>query len=140
MLVTHYQRLLNYIVPDYVHVMDGGRIIKTGGKELALELEHTRLRLGRAKSTRPRGRCVTTDDRRRSRDLEQSARRLMAQLDRWRSSPAVAWLKALRAEAVERVGVLTVPTTRDEEWRFTDISALNRDVVSSGCARRRSLR
>jgi Fe-S cluster assembly ATP-binding protein len=38
-LVTHYQRLLNYIVPDYVHVMDGGRIIKTGGKTLALELE-----------------------------------------------------------------------------------------------------
>jgi Fe-S cluster assembly ATP-binding protein len=38
-LVTHYQRLLNYIVPDYVHVMDQGRIIKTGGKELALELE-----------------------------------------------------------------------------------------------------
>ena len=38
-LVTHYQRLLNYIVPDYVHVMEGGRIIKTGGKELALELE-----------------------------------------------------------------------------------------------------
>jgi Fe-S cluster assembly ATP-binding protein len=39
-LVTHYQRLLNYIVPDYVHVMQGGRIIKTGGKELALELEN----------------------------------------------------------------------------------------------------
>jgi len=39
-LVTHYQRLLNYIVPDYVHVMEGGRIIKTGGKELALELEN----------------------------------------------------------------------------------------------------
>ena len=38
-LVTHYQRLLNYIVPDYVHVMEAGRIIKTGGKELALELE-----------------------------------------------------------------------------------------------------
>ncbi len=38
-LVTHYQRLLNYIVPDFVHVMDAGRIIKTGGKELALELE-----------------------------------------------------------------------------------------------------
>jgi Fe-S cluster assembly ATP-binding protein len=38
-LVTHYQRLLNYIVPDYVHVMEGGRIIKTGGKDLALELE-----------------------------------------------------------------------------------------------------
>ena len=38
-LVTHYQRLLNYIVPDYVHVMEGGRLVKTGGKELALELE-----------------------------------------------------------------------------------------------------
>jgi len=38
-LVTHYQRMLNYVVPDYVHVMDGGRIIKTGGKDLALELE-----------------------------------------------------------------------------------------------------
>jgi len=38
-LVTHYQRLLNDVVPDYVHVIDDGRIIKTGGKELALELE-----------------------------------------------------------------------------------------------------
>jgi len=38
-LVTHYQRLLNYIVPDYVHVMEGGKIIKTGGKALAEELE-----------------------------------------------------------------------------------------------------
>lgn len=38
-LVTHYQRLLDYIVPDYVHVMESGRIIKTGGKELALALE-----------------------------------------------------------------------------------------------------
>jgi Fe-S cluster assembly ATP-binding protein len=38
-MVTHYQRLLNYIVPDYVHVMDGGRIVRTGGKELAIELE-----------------------------------------------------------------------------------------------------
>ncbi len=38
-IVTHYQRLLNYIVPDYVHVLSGGRIVKSGGKELALELE-----------------------------------------------------------------------------------------------------
>ncbi|MGH9488239.1 MAG: Fe-S cluster assembly ATPase SufC [Terriglobales bacterium] len=38
-LVTHYQRLLNYIVPDQVHVLSAGRIVKTGGKELALELE-----------------------------------------------------------------------------------------------------
>ena len=38
-LVTHYQRLLNYIEPDYVHVMEAGRIVKTGPKSLALELE-----------------------------------------------------------------------------------------------------
>ena len=38
-LVTHYQRLLDYIVPDYVHVLAGGRIVKSGGPELALELE-----------------------------------------------------------------------------------------------------
>lgn len=38
-VVTHYQRLLNYIVPDQVHVLAGGRIVRSGGKELALELE-----------------------------------------------------------------------------------------------------
>src|SRR5665213_3979359 len=38
-LVTHYQRLLDYIVPDFVHVLAGGRIVKSGGPELALELE-----------------------------------------------------------------------------------------------------
>ena len=39
LMVTHYQRLLNHIVPDHVHVLAGGRIIKSGGRELALELE-----------------------------------------------------------------------------------------------------
>ncbi len=38
-VVTHYQRLLNYIVPDFVHVLMGGRIVRSGGRELALELE-----------------------------------------------------------------------------------------------------
>jgi Fe-S cluster assembly ATP-binding protein len=38
-VVTHYQRLLDYIIPDFVHVLSGGRIVKSGGKELALELE-----------------------------------------------------------------------------------------------------
>jgi Fe-S cluster assembly ATP-binding protein len=41
LLITHYQRLLNYIEPDYIHVLAGGKIVKTGGKELALELEET---------------------------------------------------------------------------------------------------
>jgi Fe-S cluster assembly ATP-binding protein len=38
-IVTHYQRLLDYIVPDFVHVLSGGRIVRSGGKDLALELE-----------------------------------------------------------------------------------------------------
>ena len=38
-LITHYQRLLEYIVPDFVHVLHDGKIVKSGGKELALELE-----------------------------------------------------------------------------------------------------
>jgi Fe-S cluster assembly ATP-binding protein len=38
-VITHYQRLLDYIVPDFVHVLYKGRIVKSGGKELALELE-----------------------------------------------------------------------------------------------------
>ena len=40
-VVTHYQRLLNYIVPDFVHVLSDGRIVKSGGKELALQLEES---------------------------------------------------------------------------------------------------
>jgi len=40
-VVTHYQRLLNYIVPDYVHVLANGRIVKSGDKQLALELDQS---------------------------------------------------------------------------------------------------
>jgi len=39
LIITHYQRLLDYIVPDFVHVLADGKIVKSGGKELALELE-----------------------------------------------------------------------------------------------------
>ena len=39
LVITHYQRLLDYIVPDFVHVLYNGRIVKSGGKELAFELE-----------------------------------------------------------------------------------------------------
>ena len=48
-VVTHYQRLLDYIVPDFVHVLSDGRIVKSGGKELALELEAQGLRLDRSR-------------------------------------------------------------------------------------------
>jgi Fe-S cluster assembly ATP-binding protein len=41
LVITHYQRLLNYIVPDFVHILSQGKIVKSGGKELALEVEAT---------------------------------------------------------------------------------------------------
>ena len=41
LVITHYQRLLNYIVPDFVHIMVDGRIVKTGDKNLALHVEET---------------------------------------------------------------------------------------------------
>ena len=47
LVITHYQRLLDYIVPDIVHVMVDGRIVRSGEKDLALKLEARRLRLGR---------------------------------------------------------------------------------------------
>jgi Fe-S cluster assembly ATP-binding protein len=40
LLITHYQRLLNYITPDFVHVLAKGRIVTSGGRDLALQLEH----------------------------------------------------------------------------------------------------
>ena len=44
-VITHYQRLLDYIVPDFVHVLHDGKIVKSGGKNLALELRSKRIRL-----------------------------------------------------------------------------------------------
>ena len=60
-VVTHYQRLLDYIVPDYVHVLSDGRIVKSGGKELALELEAEGLRLDR-RDRRAAGGSTDRDD------------------------------------------------------------------------------
>ncbi len=121
-LVTHYQRLLNYIVPDYVHVMDAGRIVKTGGKELALELETRGYDWVGAEHED----CREGDRMSATRTLAAGyLESLLAGQPRLPASP-LAWLNELRAEAVDRVGVLTVPTIRDEEWRFTDLSPLTK--------------
>ena len=61
LVITHYQRLLNYIKPDFVHVLVNGRIVREGGPELALELEKHRLRRSskRRRKTRPRRRDIS---------------------------------------------------------------------------------
>ncbi|HYK24401.1 MAG TPA: Fe-S cluster assembly ATPase SufC [Candidatus Acidoferrum sp.] len=53
LLITHYQRLLNYIIPDHVHVMVAGRIVRSGGKELALELEERGYDWAREEASEP---------------------------------------------------------------------------------------
>jgi Fe-S cluster assembly ATP-binding protein len=53
LVITHYQRLLDYIVPDFVHVLAGGKIIRSGGKELAAELDERGYELGDAQSSAP---------------------------------------------------------------------------------------
>src|SRR5690606_21190774 len=119
-LVTHYQRLLNYIVPDYVHVMEEGQIIKTGGRELALELE-------------ARGYDWVLAEYERAHAAAGGVLRI-ALLCPFLGTllgehPGVAdagWLGRLRSDALERANALSVPPPRDEEWRFTDLSPLVR--------------
>jgi Fe-S cluster assembly ATP-binding protein len=61
LVVTHYQRLLNYIVPDFVHVLSQGRIVREGGKELALELEQKGYDWLKASNSGPNGLGVTAN-------------------------------------------------------------------------------
>ena len=98
-VITHYQRLLDYIVPDVVHVLSKGRIVKTGGKELALELEATRLR--RNTRTRRRERC---DERRGPPDQDCGRDRAGERISRTakRALPGAAAVAALREAAFRR--------------------------------------
>ena len=123
-VVTHYQRLLNYIVPDFVHVLSEGRIVKSGGKELALELEESGYAgLGfstrRRRSARYDGRFGT--DRRLARGVHDSC-------------PESPWLQELREAAFERFPELGFPTTHDEEWRFTNVAPIARTSFRAGSA------
>ena len=98
-LVTHYQRLLDYIVPDQVHVLSGGRILKSGDKSLAQELERRGYdwvqespgRMSRAQSSVPQSAAL---------------RSFEAQ---WRTRPADS-LSPLREQAMQRFLKLGLPT------------------------------
>ena len=99
LLITHYQRLLNYIKPDYVHVLAEGRIVKSGRKELALQLEEEGLRpdpsSGRPGRERPRPRPAGAEGpgsrpRVGSRARARGGRPLGGRRPRWRSRPPPA--------------------------------------------------
>ena len=132
-VITHYQRLLNYIVPDVVHVMAKGRVVKTGGKELALELEAK----GYAQYS---GRGGVSDERGSARHQDRGragARRRLCGGARQRC-PARA-VAALRDDAFKRFDARGLPHRRVEEWKYTDLRALMRDAKPlAGPARRQA--
>ena len=102
-VVTHYQRLLNYIVPDFVHVLSDGRIVKSGGKELALELEAEGLRLDRGRRA---GAGVGGTDH-----MAQVAEKLQPWLASLEERPrgGSRWLQDLRDHAASRFAALGFP-------------------------------
>ena len=100
-VVTHYQRLLDYIVPDFVHVLSDGRIVKSGGKELALELEEKGY--GWIEAAEPASRCTAdaSDSDDPGRRTERSARSstLRCELRALVSRPRSALSSAVAARA-----------------------------------------
>ena len=131
LVITHYQRLLDHIVPDVVHVMSRGRIVKTGGKELALELEAEGLR-----AISPRRR----NERRNPPDQDGGRAGLARYLCRRarRSCRARATVAALREAAFKVFEQQGLPHRRIEEWKYTDLRAVMRDAkplaAAAGCA------
>ena len=121
-VVTHYQRLLNYIVPDYVHVLVDGAIVHSGGKELALELEEKGY--GWLEKEPPPARAEAErnhhgSDRPGKRPVQRQPRGFE---EKRPGEPG--WLVKLRREAFERFSSLGFPTTRNEEWKYTSVAPI----------------
>ncbi len=106
-LVTHYQRLLDYVVPDQVHVLSGGRIVKSGDKSLAQELERRGYDWVHGSPSRMSARAC------------RSFRGAMACAHRRMRCSRIASNR--RCSAFSKLGL---PTTRDETWRYTNLRSL----------------
>ncbi len=105
LVITHYQRLLDYIVPDYVHVLADGKIIKSGDKQLALELEET-------------GYTGVGDELLNETSLI-SHYRLQHQMLLTTGEPD--WLKAYRSDAFAEFVEQGIPSTMRETWKYTPL-------------------
>ncbi len=130
LVVTHYQRLLDYIVPDFVHVLVDGRIVRSGGKELALELEEKGY--GWTETAAGRGSAGVRETAVTATEQVQSWLENFTEFERAAPGAKLAWLKRLREDAFARFCEAGFPTTRDEDWRFTNVSADRADGVSAG--------
>ena len=109
-VITHYQRLLDYIKPDVVHVLYKGRIVKTAGPELALNWK----------------RKVTTGSRKRwemsNMKAEQQYIDLFAQCEDLVCRHSTPVMNALRADALANFERLGFPSTRSEDYKYTDVA------------------
>ena len=131
-VVTHYQRLLNYIVPDYVHVLSDGRIVKSGGKELALELEESGYAGLGHRGRRGGGRQSMTA-------VAEQIGAVAGGVHAASRRPSRG-CRQLREAAFQRFAELGFPTTHDEEWRFTNVAPIARAKFAHAAARCRRSR
>ena len=129
LVVTHYQRLLNYIVPDYVHVLVDGRIVRSGGPELALELEDKgygtyRSGSGRASPARDENYEGAIEWQQQAHGNCKITQKASADSRNPLRATSLSWLRKLRQDAFARFSETGFPTTRDEDWRFTNPAAI----------------
>jgi ABC-type glutathione transport system ATPase component len=128
LVITHYQRLLDYIVPDVVHVLQGGRIVKTGGKELALELDcdHSSTTPRRRERWQTLNRPASMTAIQSTPAAKQTDPFLKA-FERFEQAGASAqpsWLFPLRKAGIARFAELGFPTLKHEDWRFTNVAPI----------------
>ena len=124
-VITHYQRLLNYIVPDFVHVMSNGRVVKSGDKESGAGAGGFRLHPVRRRSLTRTDVVMNvvlakTETGRALSDYFALAR------DRLPGAGKLAEIRRQAFEAYERAGL---PHRRIEDWKYTDLRALMREVL-----------
>ena len=123
-VVTHYQRLLNYIVPDFVHVLAGGRIVTSGGKELALELEE-------------KGYDWLLEGAVGVIESYLTAASSGSRVERLASTRAPTGRGRCALSAITRFEALGFPTTKNEDWHFT-LGRADRRAGVRACSRRRA--
>src|SRR3954447_5776544 len=126
LVITHYQRLLNHIVPDSVHVMAGGRIVRSGGPELALELEANGYADYRQQDAAEEGGMAAELKIVRTPAEEALTQRFPALKG---ALPGDAKVLRLREAAFDLIARRGLPHRRVEEWKYTDLRALMREAA-----------
>ena len=120
LVITHYQRLLDYIVPDVVHVLMDGKIVKTGGKELAHGIRRKRIRLVKsAKRFKQPKRIMSLKDKLSVRIL--SFKKVL---------DADSPIYDLRGEAIKTFEAEGFPSKKDENWKYTSLNSILKEDYS----------